>query len=91
LFRQLIRAIFGERLATTRLSQEKFNVFWGLPILASDAISSVDGYWDTNEKPMANALVFLDENGNLTLDDTEWSVETDENGQYRFVGLEPGT
>ncbi|MEN6460717.1 MAG: APC family permease [Syntrophomonas sp.] len=41
MFRQLIRAIFGKSLETTRLSQEKFNVFWGLPILASDAISSV--------------------------------------------------
>ncbi|MDQ7096878.1 APC family permease [Desulfosporosinus sp. PR] len=31
----------GEKLPTNRLSEEKFNVFWGLPVLASDAISSV--------------------------------------------------
>lgn len=41
MFRQLIRAILGEKLETNRLNQEKFNVFWGLPILSSDAISSV--------------------------------------------------
>lgn len=35
------RRLLGERLATHQLSGEKFNVFWGLPVLASDAISSV--------------------------------------------------
>ncbi|MGE5612433.1 MAG: SdrD B-like domain-containing protein [Bacillota bacterium] len=52
--------------------------------------TDMDGYWDTNEKPMANALVFLDENDNGILDENEWSVQTDENGQYRFIGLDPG-
>ncbi len=41
LFKQLARWIFGKSLETTRLNQEKFSVFWGLPILSSDAISSV--------------------------------------------------
>lgn len=39
--RQFIRWIFGQRLATAKLSEEKFTVFWGMPILSSDAISSV--------------------------------------------------
>lgn len=33
--------LLGEKLATDRLGEEKFSVFWGLPMLASDAISSV--------------------------------------------------
>ena len=41
MFKQLIRWIFGQSLETDRLSEEKFNVFWGMPVLASDAISSV--------------------------------------------------
>lgn len=41
MFKQLIRWIFGKSLETERLHDEKFNVFWGMPILASDAISSV--------------------------------------------------
>ncbi len=31
----------GRRLEDTELSEEKFNVLWGIPIFASDAISSV--------------------------------------------------
>jgi amino acid transporter len=31
----------GETLSTDQLNHEKFNVLWGLPILSSDAISSV--------------------------------------------------
>lgn len=31
----------GKKLETKRLCEEKFSVFWGLPVLASDAISSV--------------------------------------------------
>lgn len=38
---QLSRWLLGKRLATNQLLNEKFGVFWGLPILASDAISSV--------------------------------------------------
>jgi len=41
LLRQLIRWIFGQRIATAKLSEEKLSVFWGMPILSSDAISSV--------------------------------------------------
>ncbi len=41
MFRQLLRWLLGEKLANTQLGDEKYNVLWGLPILASDAISSV--------------------------------------------------
>lgn len=39
--RQLFGWIMGTKIESTRLSEEKFNVFWGMPILSSDAISSV--------------------------------------------------
>lgn len=35
------RLLIGKTLRTAELKHEKFNVFWGLPILSSDAISSV--------------------------------------------------
>ena len=35
------RLLLGRALRTEQLAEEKFNVFWGLPILSSDAISSV--------------------------------------------------
>lgn len=38
---KLRKFLIGETLPTEQLSHEKFNVFWGLPILSSDAISSV--------------------------------------------------
>jgi len=38
---QLVRWLLGKRLASSQLLEEKYNVFWGMPILASDAISSV--------------------------------------------------
>ncbi|HEX3011277.1 MAG TPA: APC family permease [Syntrophomonadaceae bacterium] len=41
MIRQVFRWILGEKLATNQLTNEKFNVFWGLPLLSSDAISSV--------------------------------------------------
>lgn len=41
MFSKLARRVLGARLATSQLSGEKFSVLWGLPILASDAISSV--------------------------------------------------
>lgn len=34
-------ALIGRSLKTEELKGEKFNVFWGLPIMSSDAISSV--------------------------------------------------
>lgn len=41
MFKQFLRWIFGKSLETDRLGDEKFNVFWGMPVLSSDAISSV--------------------------------------------------
>jgi len=41
MFSSVFRRILGPKIATTQLSSERFSVFWGLPILASDAISSV--------------------------------------------------
>ncbi len=41
LFRQVLRWLLGERLKTSQLTEQKFNVFWGMAILSSDAISSV--------------------------------------------------
>ena len=40
--KEKIKSFFlGRRLEDTELSEEKFNVLWGIPIFASDAISSV--------------------------------------------------
>lgn len=39
--RRLGRFIFGKSMASSQLEGEKLNVFWGMPILSSDAISSV--------------------------------------------------
>ncbi|NPV92886.1 MAG: APC family permease [Firmicutes bacterium] len=41
MFRQIMRWLLGKRLATHQLAEERFSVLWGLPILASDAVSSV--------------------------------------------------
>lgn len=41
MMKQLFRWVFGQSLETARLNEEKFNVFWGMPVLSSDAISSV--------------------------------------------------
>jgi amino acid transporter len=41
MFGRLSHKILGAKLATSQLLHEKFGVFWGMPILASDAISSV--------------------------------------------------
>ncbi|BAH06710.1 APC family permease [Clostridium kluyveri] len=38
---KLGRLLIGRSLKTTELKSEKFNVLWGLPVLSSDAISSV--------------------------------------------------
>lgn len=37
----LKKTFIGETLRTDQLNDEKFSVFWGIPILSSDAISSV--------------------------------------------------
>lgn len=41
MFSNAKRILLGEKLPTDKLADEKFSVFWGLPLLASDAISSV--------------------------------------------------
>ncbi|NSW81923.1 MAG: APC family permease [Syntrophothermus sp.] len=38
---QFIRWVLGKKLENERLEEQKFNVFWGTPILASDTVSSV--------------------------------------------------
>lgn len=38
---KLASLLIGKSLKTDELKDEKFNIFWGLPILSSDAISSV--------------------------------------------------
>lgn len=38
---QLLAFFLGKRLEDSKLSEEKFNVLWGIPVFASDAISSV--------------------------------------------------
>ena len=38
---KMSQALIGKTLPNEKLSEEKFSVFWGLPVLASDAISSV--------------------------------------------------
>ncbi len=38
---KILTFFLGRRLEDTELSEEKFNVLWGIPIFASDAISSV--------------------------------------------------
>ncbi len=38
---RLRRIVFGRALESYRLADEKLSVFWGLPVLSSDAISSV--------------------------------------------------
>jgi len=41
LFRRLGRFVFGRSMSNQQLGDEKLNVFWGMPILSSDSISSV--------------------------------------------------
>lgn len=41
MFSKFRKLLLGETLRTEQLHGEKLNVFWGLPILSSDAISSV--------------------------------------------------
>ncbi|HCF49544.1 MAG TPA: amino acid permease, partial [Syntrophomonas sp.] len=41
MFRRLGRFVFGKSMASHQLGNEKLNVFWGMPILSSDSISSV--------------------------------------------------
>jgi len=39
--KQLGKFIFGKSMDSNQLAAEKLNVFWGMPVLSSDAISSV--------------------------------------------------
>ena len=41
MFSKLRELLIGKTLKTEELEGEKLNVLWGLPILASDAVSSV--------------------------------------------------
>ena len=41
MWEKLSRLLIGKSLPNEQLQEEKFSVFWGLPVLASDAISSV--------------------------------------------------
>lgn len=41
MFKRLGRFVFGKSMASHQLGEEKLNVFWGMPILSSDSISSV--------------------------------------------------
>jgi len=41
MFKKIQSLLIGRALKTTELAEEKLNVVWGLPILSSDAISSV--------------------------------------------------
>ena len=41
MFSKLRELLIGKTLKTEELEGEKLNVFWGLPILSSDAVSSV--------------------------------------------------
>ena len=38
---KLKQILIGHPLADSELGNEKFNVLWGIPVFASDAISSV--------------------------------------------------
>ena len=38
---KFLSLILGRRLEDSKLSSEKFNTLWGIPVFASDAISSV--------------------------------------------------
>ncbi len=51
-----------------------------------------NGSWDQNQEPgLANWTVFIDANTNGQLDQNEVSTTTDQNGQYAFANLAPGT
>jgi len=41
MFSRLRELLIGKTLKTEELEEEKLNVLWGLPILSSDAVSSV--------------------------------------------------
>ncbi|MEN6388939.1 MAG: APC family permease [Syntrophomonas sp.] len=61
-FRKLGRFVFGKSMANSQLGDEKLNVFWGMPVLSSDAISSVAYAVEEILRvlvPVAGALSFL--------------------------------
>lgn len=41
MFEKIKRVLIGQKLKNEDLNEEKLNIFWGLPVLSSDAISSV--------------------------------------------------
>lgn len=48
-----------------------------------------DGVWDSNEPALQGWTIYIDENENGELDDTEPFVLTDATGKYSFTGLMP--
>ncbi len=46
-----------------------------------------NGFFDAGEPVLANATVFIDLNNNGVLNDREFSVVTDNNGNYRFTNV----
>src|SRR6516164_502167 len=50
-----------------------------------------NGLQGPNEPGLAGQIVFLDLNGNGYMDDNEPRTVTNEKGEYRFLGLTPGT
>jgi hypothetical protein len=50
-----------------------------------------NGLQGLNEPGLAGQVVFLDLNGNGYMDDNEPRTVTNEKGEYRFLGLTPGT
>ncbi len=53
--------------------------------------SDADGVWDAGEPPLAGWKIYIDENENGQWDATEPYEITDANGDYSFVGIDPGT
>lgn len=68
---------FGNRAQPGSISGQKFNDLDG------------DGVKDGGEGGLENWTIFLDQNMNGLLDDDEYSVQTDAQGNYTFTGLEP--
>ncbi len=53
--------------------------------------SDGDGAWDSNESNSGSRVVFIDANGNGTLDSSEKRVTSSSSGTYSFTGLSAGT
>jgi hypothetical protein len=49
-----------------------------------------NGVWDPDEFPLADITIYLDLNGNGSIDPLEPTTSTDANGAYWFMDLQPG-